>query len=229
MYIAVVDKELLLEKDGNVGIGTTAPTNILTVVQHSPTDPIADAWTVYSKPDSKIILGPADHLAFDYLEKFRNLSVYQWKRSEGEPVRLGVIAQEGVPEEILAFDAEGNIQGIDLGGYIGFLHEVMIAQQSQIDELKLAINNQGQVLIDGQEPDLQFSVESNSLIQALSQLTGKIITAGEWVFDRITAKTARIERLEEVERLQMIDKATGEIYCTWIENGEWKKVQGECD
>jgi hypothetical protein len=26
-----------------------------------------------------------------------------------------------------------------------------------------------------------------------------------------------------------VDKATGEIYCTWIENGEWKKVKGECE
>jgi len=28
--------------------------------------------------------------------------------------------------------------------------------------------------------------------------------------------------------LEMVDKATGEIYCTWIENGEWMKVKGEC-
>ncbi|MEK7166862.1 MAG: hypothetical protein AAB732_00375, partial [Patescibacteria group bacterium] len=28
--------------------------------------------------------------------------------------------------------------------------------------------------------------------------------------------------------LEMIDKATGEKYCTWIENGEWVKIKGEC-
>jgi len=32
----------------NVGIGTTSPGNILTVQQNSATDPIADAWTIYS-------------------------------------------------------------------------------------------------------------------------------------------------------------------------------------
>jgi len=26
----------------------------------------------------------------------------------------------------------------------------------------------------------------------------------------------------------MVDKATGEIYCTWIENGEWQKAKGDC-
>jgi len=31
-----------------------------------------------------------------------------------------------------------------------------------------------------------------------------------------------------VKGLQMVDKATGDIYCTWIENGEWQKTKGEC-
>jgi len=57
---------------------------------------------------------------------------------------------------------------------------------------------------------------------AISQLTGTITAAGQWVFDKISVKTARIEKLE------MVDKANGQIYCTWIENGEWVKVQGEC-
>jgi hypothetical protein len=30
------------------------------------------------------------------------------------------------------------------------------------------------------------------------------------------------------EELEMRDKATGEIYCTWIESGEWVKLKGEC-
>jgi hypothetical protein len=29
--------------------------------------------------------------------------------------------------------------------------------------------------------------------------------------------------------LEMTDKATGETYCIWIENGDWQKVKGECD
>ncbi len=31
-----------------------------------------------------------------------------------------------------------------------------------------------------------------------------------------------------IKQMQMTDKATGEAYCTWIENGEWVKVKGEC-
>ncbi len=28
--------------------------------------------------------------------------------------------------------------------------------------------------------------------------------------------------------IELVDKATGEKYCTWIENGEWIKKKGEC-
>jgi hypothetical protein len=43
------------------------------------------------------------------------------------------------------------------------------------------------------------------------------------VTDRLTTKVARIEMME------MVDSATGEVYCTWIANGRWEKVLGECD
>ncbi|MFC1630108.1 beta strand repeat-containing protein [Patescibacteria group bacterium] len=40
--------------------------------------------------------------------------------------------------------------------------------------------------------------------------------------EKITTQIAKVDRLE------MVDQATGQIYCTWIENGDWKKVSGEC-
>jgi len=39
---------------------------------------------------------------------------------------------------------------------------------------------------------------------------------------KILAKSARLQKLE------MIDQATGLIWCTWIESGEWMKLEGEC-
>jgi len=42
------------------------------------------------------------------------------------------------------------------------------------------------------------------------------------IAEKITAKKAKLDKIE------MVDQATGEIYCTWIENGEWQKVKGEC-
>jgi hypothetical protein len=45
----------------------------------------------------------------------------------------------------------------------------------------------------------------------------------ELIAEKIVAKRARLDKIE------MVDQSTGEIYCVWIENGEWKKVKGECD
>ena len=40
---------------------------------------------------------------------------------------------------------------------------------------------------------------------------------------KLSAKNARVETLE------MVDKATGKIYCTWLENGEIMKAKGQCE
>lgn len=48
------------------------------------------------------------------------------------------------------------------------------------------------------------------------------------VTDVFEAKTARVDDLT-VKKLQMIDKATGNTYCAWIENGQWQTIQGDCD
>lgn len=49
-----------------------------------------------------------------------------------------------------------------------------------------------------------------------------IVSIVNLAVENFSAKTARIEKLE------MVDKATGDIYCTWIENGENKKERGSC-
>jgi hypothetical protein len=40
---------------------------------------------------------------------------------------------------------------------------------------------------------------------------------------RIFAKTVRVSN-----GIEMVDRSTGEIYCTYIENGEFKKLLGQC-
>ena len=49
----------------------------------------------------------------------------------------------------------------------------------------------------------------------------------ELVAQKITVKEAQI-KTADVENLQLKDKATGEIYCAWIADGEWVKVKKEC-
>jgi len=50
-----------------------------------------------------------------------------------------------------------------------------------------------------------------------------IASVRELVTEKLVAKTARMNKME------MVDQATGQAYCTWIENGVWKKVKGSCE
>jgi len=50
----------------------------------------------------------------------------------------------------------------------------------------------------------------------------------EMFVESIFAKNANVENLIVEGRIQMKDRATGALYCTWIENGEWRKTEGEC-
>ena len=69
---------LFIQSTGNVGIGRTNPPNILSVVQNSATDPIADSWTTYASDRSvKSIIG---NVPSDILTRFTAIPTYAYQR-----------------------------------------------------------------------------------------------------------------------------------------------------
>ena len=50
----------------------------------------------------------------------------------------------------------------------------------------------------------------------------KRLSLKQIIADSLTVKTARVNDIE------MVDSANGDIYCTWIANGEMQKVKGDC-
>jgi multidrug efflux pump subunit AcrA (membrane-fusion protein) len=77
------------------------------------------------------------------------------------------------------------------------------------------------------------SVTGVSTETLLDRVTNVLTSLGISIKDGVTsiAKLATQSFSADtatVKGLQMVDKATGDIYCTWIENGEWEKVKGEC-
>jgi len=87
--------------------------------------------------------------------------------------------------------------------------------------------------------DISTSTATSSEVSILDSFTlaiknalkklGLFIEDGIAKVKEIVADVAKIKKIKEVEEFEMKDKATGEIYCVWIENGEWKKVKGECE
>lgn len=121
--------------NGNVGIGTSTPGNILTIQQGSTTDPIADAWMTYSSFRWKTNIRPIG----DALEKILRLRgvYFEWKKDGKHDI--GMIAEEVgevIPEVVQYEDNKRDAKSLDYGRLVAVLVEAVKAQQQEILELK---------------------------------------------------------------------------------------------
>ena len=150
------------------------------------------------------------------------------------PVKVNL---ENGPIETGDFITSSSVPGVGMkatqpGRVIGMALEPL-GEGSEDEKVMVFVNphwSMGELGEDGflvgAEGDEQEPRESGFMAvvkKAIESFTGTVKTAGSWVFEKITAKTARVEKLE------LIDQRTGDVYCTWIESGEWIKVQAECD
>ncbi|MBI2574252.1 tail fiber domain-containing protein [Candidatus Woesearchaeota archaeon] len=127
---------MYITTNGNLGIGTTSPGNILSVVQNSATDPIADSWTVYSSRDYKTnITALSDEELAEILGKAVETKLYRYtfRNDSTGKVKLGIIAEEA-PAQILA---EGG-KAESVNEYVAFLHAAIKAQHKEMEDLKTA-------------------------------------------------------------------------------------------
>lgn len=133
------ETKVVINDGGNVGIGTTNPANILTVVQGSDTDPIADAWTTYSsrrwKTNVKQIEG-----ALEKVQRLRGVA-FDWK-ADGKH-DIGLIAEEvgEVIPEVVAYEENGkDAKSVDYPRLVAVLIEAMKEQQKAIEKQQATID-----------------------------------------------------------------------------------------
>lgn len=60
-----------------------------------------------------------------------------------------------------------------------------------------------------------------------SELFIEKLSTLEIVTEKLKAKSINTETISS-DTIQLRDKATGDIYCVWIENGQWLQAKGEC-
>ncbi len=121
---------------GKLGIGTnsTQTTNTITVVQNSSTDPLADAWTVYSSRRWKTNIETMKN-ALENVKKLRGVT-FNWK--EDGKHDIGLIAEEvgEVFPEIVAYEENGtDAKSVDYARLVSVLIEAVKEQQQQNEEL----------------------------------------------------------------------------------------------
>jgi len=150
---------------GDVGIGVD-PTHILHIEQNSATDPIADDWTKYCLGKYKEIINEVTDFK-DILDEFKTIPVHKWKPRLDEPkpeifgseeqyqialqqykkkVNLPKFAKakysmiaEDAPEFVQAHDENGNVTGISIFNYIGYLHVVIRGLLERIEKIESTI------------------------------------------------------------------------------------------
>jgi hypothetical protein len=97
-----------------------------------------------------------------------------------------------------------------------------IAENGNFTTNDSTTNDQQRTILD------QFTL---AIKRALEKL-GLLIENGVAKIEKIFAKEIVVERIksEEIEttRIKIKDRATGEIYCLWIENGEIRKEKEDC-
>lgn len=150
-----------------VGIGTSSPTNLLTLGQGFGSS-IADGWTTYSSRRWKTNIQTL-HGALDKVERLRGVS-YDLKANGQHEV--GVIAEEvgAVVPELVTYEANGkDARGVDYSRLTALLIEATKEQQALI--------RHQQKLIRAQQTQIQAAQTQNAAQQAqISQLASQVQT-----------------------------------------------------
>jgi hypothetical protein len=144
-----------------VGIGTTKPTNLLTLGQgFGPS--ISDGWATYSSRRWKTNIQPL-HNALRMVEQLRGVS-YDLKDSGKH--EIGVIAEEvgEVVPEVVSYEENGkDARGVDYSRLTALLIEAVKQQQREIRDLKSELRATRQTL---QKVKAQVSAAQPALVAA---------------------------------------------------------------
>jgi hypothetical protein len=122
----------------SLGVGVWPVTNILHIQQDSPTDPVADAWTVYSSKRWKKNIEPIEG-ALEKVEQMRGVS-FDWESNDKHDI--GMIAEEvgEVVPEVVAYEENGRYaQSIDYGRLTAILVEAVKELKEENENLRTRI------------------------------------------------------------------------------------------
>src|SRR3989344_1171256 len=112
------------------------------------------------------------------------------------------------------------------------LHGIWVKWSSVKKELIEELKDSNALSADGVSGSGKVSgVNSSSFLDSIINVLASlgiyikdgIVNIISLAVDKLVVNTAIINKIE------MIDQSTGQIYCTWIENGEWQKSEGSCD
>jgi hypothetical protein len=127
---------ILAPSGGFVGIGTSAPANLLEVAAGGTT--LADSWTVRSSRRFKTNVQPLEGA----LEKVEQLQGVSYKRKVDGKNEIGVVAEDVdqiVPELVSRDPRTNEVQGVDYSRLAVLLIEAVKSEQAEIRQLRAQV------------------------------------------------------------------------------------------
>ena len=155
-----------------VGIGTTTPSNILTIARGSG-HPVSDSWETYSSRRWKTNIQTLS-IALTKVEQLRGVS---YDRKDNGKHEIGVIAEEvgAVVPEVVSWEANGkDASGVDYSRLTALLIEAVKQQQKQIATQQSQIATQ-QKRAAAQQAEIRGLRSKDALLAGkLAQLQGNV-------------------------------------------------------
>lgn len=166
--------------------------------------------------------------------------------SENGPIAKGdPITSSSIPGVGMRATKQGRIIGIALepysGGGVGkimvFVNRTWYLPKEAKQDAKISQEEKGNL-----EPLLKAPAEVIEKLPDFVRMTGlkikdKVVELEEMFIEKLSALEIVTEKLKArsvdtetitSDTIQLRDQATGDIYCTWIENGEWITTKGGC-
>jgi len=162
--------------------------------------------------------------------KLRPVSFNWTTDNDNASSSIGFIAQEveGILPHLVMTDANG-YKELNTIGLVPVLVKAVQEQQLQIEELQLAGGLIGATSTGALVNSGGISQTLKNMLASVGMVfENSIVKVREFAADIFSAKQANIEQIKAVRQIEMIDTATGQLYCTQITNGEWIKNPGAC-
>ena len=172
----------------------------------------------------------ADDISIDDLLRMRVIKFnFIPEYDSSQELNYGMIAQE--VQEIYPFAVKERSDGylmIDYKRLIPLITKSIQDLSGQVQELRSGktVLSERSVTAEAaisEDNNPSFFEQAKSALASLGfPLENGIARLEKLDVNKLRVKTARIDKME------MVDQNTLDVYCTWIENGEWKKTNGEC-
>jgi len=164
-----------------VGIGTTTPSNVLSIAQGAG-HPVSDSWETYSSRRWKTNIQPL-HDALGKVEKLRGVS-YDLKATGRH--EIGVIAEEvgAVVPELVSYEANGkDARSVDYARLTASLIEAAKEQQQEIQRQQSLLRTQADSIRD-LKSELRETRQSLQKIKAQMSSTQPAVVAEKMLWTR---------------------------------------------